>query len=413
MPDGRTPPGPAPDEGRRPHTGSSPAGWFGTWRAAAGRGLRRTARAGRPAWDRLTDKLWMLLQQSAGATIAWWLAITVADHPQPIFAPITTLVALNAARGERGTNAVRFVAGVLAGILVAEVAITFVGTGYGVMAGATLLAMLLALLFGGERITIAQAAVSAVLVVATGTVQSGTERILDVLLGAAVALVFSQLLFPVEPLALLRRAEAAALADLADALHLTARALRHEGDHLSEWTWDHLRSVYGHLSEVSRTRVLTSRAARHSPLWWGRGPLIAREGEYATRLDLLGNGCLMLTRTAEDLDAPGRATVAPVVHDLATVVTALALAPGDPGVRRCAADRTVELAASVPGTAGDARLAAACETVRTVLLDLLLFVGADAGEAAHAVRADPRQGRRRLDLAEPPPAARRLPFRRH
>ncbi|MBU7597143.1 hypothetical protein JGS22_005720 [Streptomyces sp. P38-E01] len=49
----------------------------------------------------------------------------------------------------------------------------------------------------------------------------------------------------------------------------------------------------------------------------------------------------------------------------------------------------------MPGTAGDARLAAACETVRTVLLDLLLFVGADAGEAAHAVRADPRQGRRR------------------
>ena len=46
----------------------------------------------------------------------------------------------------------------------------------------------------------------------------GTQRLVDALIGVGVALLFSQVLFSPEPLALLRRAEAAALADMAEGL---------------------------------------------------------------------------------------------------------------------------------------------------------------------------------------------------
>lgn len=388
--------------------GSTADASVGEGASGSGPVLRSAARIGTPALARLRGSLWPVLQQTVAATASWWIASHLIDHHQPIFAPITTLIALNANRGERGTNAVRFVIGVIAGIVVAQLAILVVGPGLATFAMATLLAMLVALAVGGERITVAQAAVSAILVVATsGSSQNGVDRLVDVLLGAAVALVFSQLLFPVEPITLLRRAESAALTHLAEALHLTARALRRTDDHLSDWTWEHLRAVYTNLAEVSRARDSTARAARHSPRWWGHASLVAREAEYATRLDLLGNSCLMLTRTAEDLTASPRSTLAPVVGDLASTLDALSIAPGDPVVRRYAAQRAADIATHVPDVGGDARctttadapeggggrsdvgrdreLAAACSTTRTVILDVLLFVGTDAEQARRIV----------------------------
>ena len=48
--------------------------------------------------------------------------------------------------------------------------------------------------------------------------EAGFQRLVDALIGAGVALVFTQIRFSPEPVALLRRAEAAALADMADGL---------------------------------------------------------------------------------------------------------------------------------------------------------------------------------------------------
>ena len=72
-----------------------------------------------------------------------------------------------------------------------------------------------------ERIVVAQAAVGAILTVTIG--EAGPDatagRCAD---GRGVALVFSQVFFSREPVALVRRAEAAALADLAEGLETTA-----------------------------------------------------------------------------------------------------------------------------------------------------------------------------------------------
>jgi hypothetical protein len=66
--------------------------------------------------------------------------------------------------------------------------------------------------------------VSAILLVTTADDDFGVGRLADAAIGAAVALLFSQVLFSPEPVALLRRSEEAALKDMARSLHEGAGA---------------------------------------------------------------------------------------------------------------------------------------------------------------------------------------------
>jgi hypothetical protein len=65
--------------------------------------------------NRGADALWPLAQQTAGAVIAWLIAVLLTGQPDPLFAPMAAVIALNAALGRRGSNAVRLVVGVVAG----------------------------------------------------------------------------------------------------------------------------------------------------------------------------------------------------------------------------------------------------------------------------------------------------------
>jgi hypothetical protein len=67
--------------------------------------------------------------------------------------------------------------------------------------------------------------------VATSNAEAGPGTAADALIGSGVALLTSQIVFPAEPSALLRRAEVTTLRVLADALDLAALALRHR-DHV-------------------------------------------------------------------------------------------------------------------------------------------------------------------------------------
>jgi uncharacterized membrane protein YgaE (UPF0421/DUF939 family) len=140
---------------------------------------------------------------------------------------VAAVVGLNATLGRRGSNAVRLLTGVLVGVAVGELAVWLLGGGALSLVAATFVAMLVARAIDDERIVQAQAAVSAVLVTVLGDAGQGWDRLLDAVIGSAVALLFSQLLFAPEPLQLLRRAESAVLADLAAALDLIHVSLEH------------------------------------------------------------------------------------------------------------------------------------------------------------------------------------------
>ncbi|WP_217141605.1 aromatic acid exporter family protein [Streptomyces sp. AC627_RSS907] len=338
------------------------------------------------AWPRVRDALWPVLQQATAAALSWWAARNVFDHHVPLFAPIATLIALNTPVGGRGTNAVRVLSGVVAGVVVGHLAFRFLGHDAPSVGVAVLCALLVALVIDGERITMAQAAVGAVISVAAGQ-QAAVDRVLDALLGAGVALVFSQLLFPPHPLALLRRAEAATLEGLSRALDLTARALDEPEEERDLQPWEELRPVYALLDDLGGTRDDTIAVARRTLLWRGRREPVDEEIASTKYLDLLGNSCLTLIRGASALDTRHRRTFARTVRGLSGVLAALAAAPANHAVRLRATRRALDIVRGAPDADGGQALPVAVgESVRLVAEDILVFAGADVDEAARALR---------------------------
>jgi len=342
------------------------------------------------------DDVWRLMQATAAATAAWVIARRVIHHHEPFFAPIAALVSLNTSLGERGLNALRLLEGVLLGIGVAEVTLLVTGGGYGSLALATFVALLLARMLGTARVLLAQAGISAILTIAVANGEVGYQRVTDALIGAGVALVFSQLLFSPEPLRLLRRVETKALAAMAAALDLTARAL--EGDDaLADRAIASQRELRDHLSELARMRSASARVARHSLTWRTQITPVVRENEDAGHLDLLGGSCLLLTRTSLGADEKDRRLLAPCVREFSTTLAGLARQPGDHETRQLAVQRSLDVlrgmaSARAKSTAEpSAELTAALAAARMAITDLMLFVGVPADEARAAVAQKVRE----------------------
>jgi hypothetical protein len=341
------------------------------------------------ALRRFAGNAWPLLQSTLAAATAWMLANRLGDHPNPFFAPMAAVVALNASRGERGLNALRLLVGVVVGIVAGELAVGALGGGSGTLALATFAAMAGAVALGGARVMIAQAATGAILTVAAADGQAGLDRLVDALVGAGVALVFTQVLFSPEPVGLLRRAEAAALADMADGLELTARALERDDDELAVRAMASLRDLRDRMAELSRTRRASSRVVRHSLLWWTMRKPVVRETENAGHLDLLDGSCLLLARSALAMSPPDRRRIAPSIRELAGAIDDLARAPGDRPSRQRAADRALGLARSAPASPTQSQSALATSVaIRMVATDLMVFAGVDPGQAAARATRD-------------------------
>ena len=334
------------------------------------------------ALARVAGAWWPILQQAIAAALAWWVARHVFEHDDPLFAPIAAVVALNTPHGERGTNAVRVVAGVITGAVVGQLASTVLGRNYVGVAVAIFFALLLTAAAGAARTTMAQAAVSAVIAVALGG-DAGHTRVVDALFGGAVALVFSQILFPADPLRLLRRAEADLLATLAGALDVTSHALRH-GDHSSAYRiWQRLRPLYAGAADLSKACDTMLASAQRSPRRRKQRASLQSELTSVAHLSLLGNSCLTLSRESQSVPPQHRREFARAVNEAAALMEMLSVGPTDPAARRLAVASALDVARQAPED-GPGRLKAAWESLRWVVHDLAVFAGADAREAKGA-----------------------------
>ncbi|MQY10715.1 hypothetical protein SRB5_08280 [Streptomyces sp. RB5] len=335
-------------------------------------------------WQRIEHGLWPILQQVLAVVIAWWLARVLLDAKVPIFSPIAALVALNTPRGARGANAVRVVLGVMAGVFIGDVAYRYLGHGAVSIALAVLCAMLFALVVDGQRVTMGQCGVSAVIAVVWGQ-QAAGERVLEVLIGGGVALVFSQLLFPAHPLATLRRAEATMLEELVDVLATTARALQSEREEQEEKLWERLRPGYGVMADLVKAREQALTLTRTVPAWWGQEDPVRQEGASAMHLDLLVNSCMTLARTAMSVDPEHRPGLAPAVKELARILRLLSKAPGNRAVRARAVERVLRVV-RIEQPIGSGPRAAFRESVRMVGRDIMVFAGASDETADRSLR---------------------------
>lgn len=155
----------------------------------------------RRSLGRVRRAAWPVAQAAVAAGIAWFLALAVLGHEQPVFAPIAAVVALAANVG--GRQAMEMLVGIGVGVAVGELLVLVLGTGSLQVTVAAAVSMLAAAALLYNPLPLIQAGGSAVLVVALQSPESGGERVLDALVGGGVALFVSQVLFAPSPASML------------------------------------------------------------------------------------------------------------------------------------------------------------------------------------------------------------------
>src|SRR3954447_10116531 len=178
----------------------------------------------RLAHRRLRARSRAILQTAVAALAAWYLCVLVLPDPQPLFACIATVAAIGASHGGHRRRALHLMAGVTLGLSVADAIIHVVGTGAPQLALLVALAMSVAVLLGGSDIIIGEAGVSAMLLVMAGPHSFSVNRIVEAVIGGAVALVVTAL-FPPNAELHVGRAGQAVFAQLGQALERVASAL--------------------------------------------------------------------------------------------------------------------------------------------------------------------------------------------
>jgi uncharacterized membrane protein YgaE (UPF0421/DUF939 family) len=186
----------------------------------------------RARWQRARSRLNLpvagrIAQSALAAGAAWEIALQIPGHGKPFFAPIAAVIALGAERGRRGRQAIEVMVGVTIGILLGAAIVAVAGVGAWQLVLATAVALVAATAAAAPPVVRTQAAASAILVVALH--QPGTnlalQRLIDALIGGGIAIVLARLLFPVDPLDLVRDEARQLRARVADALEEVAAAL--------------------------------------------------------------------------------------------------------------------------------------------------------------------------------------------
>ena len=327
------------------------------------------------------------------AGVAW--AIASAIHSSPFFAPVSAVISLGVARGRRTVRAIELTVWVAVGIAVADLIVRLLGGGTFVLMLVVALSMGAALLLGAGTILVNQAAVSAILVVATlqpGSTPSPT-RFLDALIGGGVALLVGQVLFPRDPVRAMARAAQPVVEDLAAALRITAEALRTADAELAHRALEYARAVDDDLADffnavaLARETFVLRRPGRRTR---ERLPLYA---EAAQQMDYAVRNTRVLARRVEAAIRRGRSAppeLADAVDHLAAAVSALGGQLEDPdaesATRRLALQAAVEATQvldSHPGLSVNVIIG----QVRSTAVDLLQGSGLSGEEARAALDA--------------------------
>ena len=178
------------------------------------------------------------------------------------------------------------------GILIGEAGHGLLGSTPVALGVIALTAMVVARVIGGGFLGdgvffVNQAVGSAILIVALHRTGTAAERVIDALLGGAVAYLISALLLPLSPLAELadaRRTLIARLRRRLDELDQSLRLNRKLGQAWVSDTWDDLQDALAGLAAARRAAHLNARAV---PRWWLQRAAIDAEIRRSEELDLL------------------------------------------------------------------------------------------------------------------------------
>ena len=334
-----------------------------------------------------------ILQSSVAAALAWLIATELVGHATPFFAPISAVITLGLTVGQRRRRAVELAVGVSVGIAIADLLVSWIGTGTWQVGVVTGLAMLAATLVGGGTLLASQAGASAVLV-ATLQPPEGFDftRALDALVGSTTALVVGALLLPIDPIRLVREGLGPVLDRIAAALRRIADALEHRDAPDADRALAGVSRLDSAYDELAATLAAAGDAARISLTRRGQLTRLERYVVAVGELGLAIENTRALARgvvRAIALDDSVPAEVPVAIRELATAARELGvlLEEDDPSPSREAALRAVRLANAVLSETTNLSALHIVGQVRLVAVDLLQAGGMPRAEAQQAVRS--------------------------
>lgn len=368
--------------------------------------------------ERLRRAMPSVLQAAIGAAVAWEIATQVFGHVGAFFAPVSVIITLGLTYGQRLQRAVELAFAVALGIGIGDAIVIWLGTGPWQIVLVTGLAMTAAILLGGSRLVVTQAASSAILV---ATVQVPTTftftRFTDALIGGTVAVVINLLIAPVDPIRLVHREAKPVLDELAGVLDALAAALRARDHDAVVEAVVRAREVDGRMAALMNEVTAGAETARYAPLRRGDRHEVARYAAAFPQLELASRNTRVLGRAclrAVDVEAHVPPEAPEALADLGAAVRATRdelLHPGDtpPGGAREAVLRAAGRTQSVLERTNNLSVSVIVGQIRATCADLLRGMGMSAEEsrveirrvAAEVEAAELAAGRARADAAPP------------
>jgi uncharacterized membrane protein YgaE (UPF0421/DUF939 family) len=303
---------------------------------------------------RLSRAVGPITLTSVVAGLAWYVTHDVLGHRDPFFAPMAAVICLSATNVLRGQRAVQMIIGGLLGIALGAGADALLGTGLIAVAGAVFIALCVAVLIGRGFIAqgfvfVNQTAISAVLVVVFPRNDLVAERLFDTVVGGSLAIVFAVLLFPANPMTLLRRARLGMLAALHDALTQIVDITGGRVPIAGGWPLPVVERLHQQSAVLAEARTTARHKARVAPRRWAARSTVRDADRQAAHLGLLASSVLHLARViGHALDA---GLPQPVQAAIGELVAATALAESDPASAAEHAAMARRHAADVQGAA--------------------------------------------------------------
>jgi uncharacterized membrane protein YgaE (UPF0421/DUF939 family) len=335
---------------------------------------------------RVNGRLWPIVQTALAAVAAWYVAVLLGVDSRPGFASIAAVISLGAAFGERRQRAVQLIAGVMLGIVLADLLVRAIGYGLPEIGLLVVLAMLAAIILGGTELLVTESAVSAILV---ATLSSTPEtRLLEVLIGGGVAMAVHALVFPPDPRIGVARAASGALGELGAVLRDGAAALAAVDMREAESASHAAESLESRVAELRHAVLLGADTARWAPL---RRPALAeleRSARALAYLEPAARGARILARNVRIYVRSGR----PAQADLASAMGELARAAWELPAQFDEPWRSGDVLEMALRAAGHATAAASAQPdlavseiagqVRSIAIDIVK--ASEAGETAHS-----------------------------
>src|SRR5258706_8086289 len=253
---------------------------------------QRSGSSLRQRWHRTKANTILAVQGGVAAACAWFIATKLLHHHQPVFAPISAVIVLDIAVGQRLRRTFELVLGVALGIAIGDALIFEIGAGAWQLGVVVFLATIFAVYIAGTPAVVAQASSSSVLIATLQPPQSGIyySRFIDALVGGAVALLVMAFVLPANPLAVVSRKAGPACGVLAEGLDQTATALRAGLAEEADRALTKLDDGQSQLAEFRDTLPESRETATVAPLRWRSRGALSRYVEAAEHLErALGN----------------------------------------------------------------------------------------------------------------------------